>query len=122
MASDSYKSKWTRKRRAMAIVLLGSVCVKCGGTDNLEFDHIDPTTKLFNLATGLHSKAWDIVLTELEKCQLLCVDCHKIKTLEYLKKTKRRHGTTNMYTRHKCRCDPCREVWNADKRRRYVLS
>jgi 5-methylcytosine-specific restriction endonuclease McrA len=31
-------------RRARLIELLGGQCVRCGSTDELEFDHIDPET------------------------------------------------------------------------------
>ena len=63
--------------------ILGGKCVVCGATENLEFDHIDPKTKLFNITvyvTGGKSK--DVFMEELNKCQLLCVECHKNKTFK----------------------------------------
>lgn len=43
------------KRRAEAIRKLGGKCVKCGSEENLEIDHIDPTTKSFEI-----SKLWNV--------------------------------------------------------------
>tara|TARA_B100000131_G_C17801676_1_gene485799 strand:+ start:105 stop:560 length:456 start_codon:yes stop_codon:yes gene_type:complete len=63
--------------------LLGGKCVVCGTTERLEFDHIDPKNKLFNItryATG--GKPKDVFMEELKKCQLLCYSCHKNKTFK----------------------------------------
>lgn len=60
-------------------------CVKCGITDVrvLEFDHVDPATKSFSIARGIASTlSWENILAEIAKCQLLCANCHKIKTAE----------------------------------------
>ena len=62
---------------------LGNHCVECGSIENLEFDHIDPTTKLFVVSTGYKyasKRFWD----EVDKCQLLCTDCHLKKTRKEL--------------------------------------
>jgi len=58
---------------------MGGKCVKCGCTEALEFDHIDPTTKSFNISAGYH-KPKEVLEEELAKCQLLCVSCHREKT------------------------------------------
>ena len=58
-------------------------CVMCGMSDPrvLDFDHINPTTKSFGIARALHNiMAWEKVLAEIEKCQILCANCHRIKT------------------------------------------
>jgi 5-methylcytosine-specific restriction endonuclease McrA len=62
---------------------LGGQCVKCGITDYrlLDFDHIDPMTKKMNISTKLHLP-WEVLLVEIKKCQLLCPNCHRLKTLE----------------------------------------
>ena len=60
-------------------------CVKCGNTDYrvLDFDHIDPSTKIDSIS-GLVSRgsAWWRIEEELAKCQLLCANCHRVKTFE----------------------------------------
>lgn len=63
--------------RARIIELLGGKCTKCGSTENLQFDHIDPTSKDFNISSNLDSvRLWQ----ELMKCQLLCEPHHREKT------------------------------------------
>ena len=51
--------------------MLGGKCVRCGATEDLEFDHIDPVTKVFAVCAGL-SKAWDVLVDEASKTQLVC--------------------------------------------------
>lgn len=55
--------------------ILGSVCAWCGSQDDLHFDHINPLTKRFEIASGL-DKPHDVLMEEVAKCQLLCKPCH----------------------------------------------
>lgn len=71
------------RRKAAAIAQLGGQCARCASTDNLEFDHIDPSTKDINPSTYFGKggvKARQAREAELKKCQLLCHDCHVEKT------------------------------------------
>ena len=65
--------------REILLQKLGGKCVECGCTETLEFDHIDPSTKSFNIAAG-YTKPKKVLDEELAKCQLLCVSCHREKT------------------------------------------
>lgn len=70
-------------REKMANYLIGKSCSLCGNTDPrvLEFDHINPHEKSFAIAFGISSVySWNKMLAEIEKCQILCANCHKIKT------------------------------------------
>lgn len=53
-----YNKAWKQARRDRLIEMLGGKCVRCGATEDLEFDHIDPSTKVFAVMAGL-SRAWD---------------------------------------------------------------
>ena len=46
----------------------------------LEFDHVKPRNGGRNLASMLHTKSW--VLAELPKVQLVCANCHAIRTAD----------------------------------------
>lgn len=62
-------------------------CVICNESDPviLEFDHIDATTKAFGIANGIRNGyKWDAILDEIDKCRVLCANCHKRHTaLQY---------------------------------------
>jgi len=73
-----------RERKAQhkkhLVDMLGGKCSGCGTTENLQFDHLDRTTKSFCISKNLASKL-EKLEEEAKKCQLLCKDCHEIKTL-----------------------------------------
>jgi hypothetical protein len=106
---NKYMSKRYAERRLFAINKLGGVCVECGSKKNLEFDHIDRSTKSFSMADCM-LWAKERFLRELDKCQLLCKSCHQKKTLVDLNQTDGRnsHGTLSSYKY--CRCDICKKA------------
>lgn len=75
----SYHTDYYYRKKAEFIAILGGKCVICGTTEQLEFDHIDPTTKKFAISKLLNV-SHQAAIDELDKCQLLCNGCHKIKT------------------------------------------
>lgn len=103
-----------RRRRNKAIEYLGGNCVRCGATEDLQFDHIDPSTKSFAVGERM-TYAWERIQAELDKCQLLCRDCHVAKTSVEVMAD---HGSKARYEHHRCRCSECR-AWKAEKTRRY---
>lgn len=63
----------------------GLKCAECGNSDYrvLEFDHIDRSTKEFCIGAGMKmGYSLDRIQKEIEKCQVLCANCHRIKTFE----------------------------------------
>lgn len=64
------KNRWEARRQS-AIAYLGGKCVQCGKTDELEFDHIDPSTKVMTIARA-SSRNEEFFWKEVDKCQLLC--------------------------------------------------
>lgn len=98
------------EKRGAAVAQLGGCCAQCGLKEGLEFDHIDPTTKSFNV-----SSFWSVsrsrLQAELEKCQLLCKEHHKEKTVRE-RGGPGKHGDLAMYRHGRCRCELCRTSWN----------
>jgi 5-methylcytosine-specific restriction endonuclease McrA len=78
---NTYMKQRYEKRRHKAIENLGGECSRCGSTNELEFDHKDPSTKTMSVAraSSLSNQRWN---EEIAKCQLLCNSCHKAKTKE----------------------------------------
>ena len=104
-----YQAAWIARRRDEWFKTNGP-CVKCGSWDNLEADHIDPKTKLFEPAA-----LWSLSdsnpkkILELAKLQVLCHDCHAEKSLsEVFVQTDHKASGATLY-RNGCRCVDCRE-------------
>lgn len=58
-------------------------CVNCGNNDFrvLDFDHLEE--KLFNIADASRlGYSLKVLKEEIAKCQILCANCHRIKTYE----------------------------------------
>ena len=76
----------TRKRyqekRRWAIRYLGGACVQCGNTnyEDLQFDHKVAGTRFGNGVSMVLTWRKEVLIQELEKCQLLCVACYLEKT------------------------------------------
>lgn len=60
--------------------MLGGRCAACGSEAQLQFDHIDARSKSFEIADRIAQYAWQRIVDELKKCQLLCFDCHVTKS------------------------------------------
>ncbi len=84
-------------------------CRKCGEKEDLDFDHIDPNEKTFQLSGRSLDKPWILLLKEVGKCQLLCKKCHSEKTVIERGQVLARgtHGTISAY--RYCKCVLCRK-------------
>jgi len=111
MSSNEYMRVYMidryHKRRNEALQRLGNRCNQCPITEDLEFDHIDPSTKLFTIG-----KMWSVSKLkfeeELKKCQLLCRKCHEAKSIidAGYKPARNIHGTLSSY--RYCKCALCK--------------
>lgn len=123
VARAKYRAKMLERyhaQRNSKIIELGGKCIKCGSTEDLQFDHIDPKSKRLNL-----SKIWAYTYTfhmEAKKCQLLCRTCHLVKSAEERghKVHGRSHGTLYGFSQMKCRCEPCKEASRSYRRELYA--
>ena len=89
-----YNSKdWARRRaeqrlryaRAKAIVieLKKNPCTDCGGTFPpyvMQFDHRDPSQKILTVSERTGAGHVQSLLAEIERCDLVCANCHAIRT------------------------------------------
>lgn len=113
-----YMRNYREKRRQEAREALGGQCARCGTAVALEFDHVDRNTKVDGIANLLtHSK--ETLNAELAKCQLLCHDCHKEKSIEAGDLAVAQHGSHAMY-KNGCRCELCKSANNAYQRNYYA--
>jgi 5-methylcytosine-specific restriction endonuclease McrA len=81
----SSRKKGYEAQKTAVITELGGKCVRCGIDDRrvLEIDHLDPEAKLRPphrmYSTPIRIKLWR---QEMGNLQLLCANCHRIKTWE----------------------------------------
>lgn len=71
--------KRRKKVLQMAIEYKGGACAMCGYnrcSRALCFHHIDPSTKSFGVSANGMTRAWEKTRKELDKCVLLCSNCH----------------------------------------------
>lgn len=75
--------------------------MRCGWYDEnlleaLEFNHLDKDRKIGGISTMISNNIpINMIEMEIQKCELLCVNCHKSYTIEdngyYIYKDKSRH-------------------------------
>jgi hypothetical protein len=66
--------------RQMAIEYKGGKCLQCGYdrcVDALEFHHTNSSGKDFSISEKGYTRSWARVKKELDKCMLLCANCHR---------------------------------------------
>lgn len=81
------KKRILERRRFVYEYLTKHPCVRCDEADPvvLEFDHIDRDTKDSPISQAIWAN-WSMkrLLAEIDKCQVLCANCHRRKTAQDL--------------------------------------
>lgn len=75
--SGSYVISWRQRTKLRAIAYKGGCCQICGYDKSvraLQFHHLNSGEKDFNISKV--TKSWQTVKSELDKCILLCSNCH----------------------------------------------
>ena len=84
--AEQNRRKRMRTRRAMIQkIKMEAGCAECGYKEHpaaLHFHHTDPEEKEFSISSGLILK-WSKVEAELEKCEVLCANCHARHVWDY---------------------------------------
>lgn len=81
-ARKRYVRAYQLEQKRKATEVLGGKCMKCGFDHPaaLQFHHRDPSLKSFSLNSKTLSMPrrlpWETILKEIEKCDLLCANCH----------------------------------------------
>jgi len=113
-------------------------CADCAETDPvvLDFDHLPGSEKRFDVGRAVSgsTRSWASILREIEKCDVVCANCHRRRTAARAGFRKHRLGAGEPVAepayesrprftvehgggskgRHNCTCEPCRE-----RRRQY---
>lgn len=73
-------AKRRKKIKEMAIAYKGGKCNICGYdkcNTALDFHHKDEKNKKFGLSVRGLTRSWDKTKNELDKCILVCANCHR---------------------------------------------
>jgi hypothetical protein len=73
-------AKRRKKVKELAAAYKGGGCKICGYNkciEALEFHHLNPDEKDFTIASGGKTVSWDTIKKEIDKCILLCANCHR---------------------------------------------
>ena len=125
-SNNCYVSNARNRRKMDAITYKGGECKKCGyqKTVNLsvfEFHHNDLTHKDFRI--GDNYRNWKETLVELDKCTLLCTNCHTLlhTSLRTIKTDKARIRSERMHDKKQelvdlkgGKCERCSRSFNND--------
>lgn len=68
-------------RRLLFLVKYLHGCYDCGTHEGtLEFDHVNPHTKAFELGSEVAGRTWTEIWSEAQKCVVRCRSCHSKRT------------------------------------------
>ena len=86
MANKELDSKNKKEyKRRLSKIKEDSGCVDCGITNHivLDFDHL--RDKKYNVSRMIHDGfSWKAILKEISKCEVVCANCHRIRTYNRL--------------------------------------
>ena len=76
-------SELRREVKLKCIEYKGGACEKCGYNKcpgALQFHHLDANEKDFGISGGGHSRSFEKCKPELDKCIMVCANCHAERT------------------------------------------
>lgn len=73
------KNNAYKKKRSIINSYKEGGCVVCGEKELvcLDFHHINPSDKNFDIGKQFHIKATETIIKEISKCVVLCANCHR---------------------------------------------
>ena len=86
--------RWRQKNLALVWELKKDPCLDCRETfspECMDFDHRDPSAKISAISRMI-GRPLEEILVEIAKCDLICANCHRIRT------RRRRQGVTRKPT------------------------
>ena len=80
MSPEEKEKKRRKKLKELAVEYKGGKCCKCNYDKcigALEFHHLDSNEKDFGIAAKGHTVSWERMKLELDKCIMVCANCHR---------------------------------------------
>lgn len=82
-ANGAKVAEWRRRTKARLVEAHGNMCIDCGYVGPAfmyDFDHRNPDEKSFGIAASGFSKSYQRQYEETLKCDLVCANCHRMRT------------------------------------------
>lgn len=76
-------SEYRRRRKLKLVALFGDKCHDCGLSFPpfmYDFDHRNPEDKSFALGFAGKTIAFEKLVEESKKCDMVCANCHRMRT------------------------------------------
>ena len=117
-AHKEAKRRWYQKNKALTIkrsmehkhrdqewfksIKSQAVCVSCGHDvyEDLDYHHIDPSTKIATVADMLGAYGRPKILAEMAKCEVLCKKCHRNHHINHGNPRQTRDPKTGRFMKH----------------------
>lgn len=73
-----FQKRYQTVKEKVLQLRLNNPCMCCGESEPacLEFHHLDPSQKEFGV-TSSSNRSWDKMWEEIQKCVVLCANCHR---------------------------------------------
>lgn len=81
-----YKSEQRKQRWEYIIQIKGGGCQRCGVSYHYsvyDLHHREPDKKEFSIGSDICNISMEALLEEVEKCDLLCSNCHRLTHFTY---------------------------------------
>ncbi len=69
---EKYKKAWDEYKETLECTVCGENHAPC-----LDFHHLDPSEKDFNISQKVKDMSLERIKLEIEKCVVLCANCHR---------------------------------------------
>lgn len=82
-SSGVTKARWAKRVAITNQIKLESGCADCGYREHpaaLHFDHMPGTKKFRGVAQMIVNTSMDKLLEEIAKCEVVCANCHAVRT------------------------------------------
>ena len=83
------KQAWNKRRMDwLREMKTGKACTDCGGVfppEAMQWDHLPGTIKLGTISKSMRGLRPKLIFEELAKCELVCANCHAIRTYKRLR-------------------------------------
>ncbi len=80
--SSQTRKRWAERREWLDTLKTDTPCIDCGNTYHpraMQWHHLNGEDKLFGVSQ-MTGKRKETILKEIEKCILICANCHAVRT------------------------------------------